>query len=300
MADPALVQKQRHQSSGEAHSGQAKRDCGRSQPSTQTSRHRVDSSAVSSRSHLQAQSASDVGSLRDVSQQETSGLRLTTSGSISHGDGRSFHQLGSPSGVCVPSNSLVDTCLKEGARLGELPVSSGGPRVGQSELVSNVAPSVSRSANSVTISVQPSVASCRQSVPCESGAVQPSRLEGIQQHLEGGGFSQEVANRIASSQRQSSRRIYDSRWQMFVSWCDKRKTDPFNPSLPIITDFLLHLFKQGKEVNTIRGFRTALASTLKPMQKWDSGWHGVLHDLISNLANERPPRLKPLQIRTLA
>ncbi len=28
------------------------------------------------------------------------------------------------------------------------------------------------------------------------------------------------------------------------------------------------------------------------MQKWDSAWHGVLHDLISNLANERPPKVK--------
>ena len=60
------------------------------------------------------------------------------------------------------------------------------------------------------------------------------------------------------------------------------------------TDFLLHLVLQGKEVNTIRGFITALASTLEPLQKWDSGWHGVFHVLISYLANERSPKVKSI------
>ena len=87
------------------------------------------------------------------------------------------------------------------------------------------------------------------------------------------GFSREVSKRAASSSvRDSSNRIYDSRWERYSLWCYQRDYDPLNASLAQVADFFLHLFDVEKRAPvTIEGYRTAINTVWNPMGKTLNG-----------------------------
>ena len=92
----------------------------------------------------------------------------------------------------------------------------------------------------------------------ESACVAPRALA-IQQ----AGFSEEVAARIEAPQRCSTRAIYESKWSVFVRWCEEHKVDFRSPSIKQIADFLLFLFQEKHlQPGTIEGYRTAIADKL--------------------------------------
>ena len=72
-------------------------------------------------------------------------------------------------------------------------------------------------------------------------------------------FSDEVETRIDAPQRCSTRAVYDSKWAIFVRWCEKNKVDFRSPSIKQIADFLLYLFQKLLQPSTIDGYRTATA-----------------------------------------
>ena len=45
------------------------------------------------------------------------------------------------------------------------------------------------------------------------------------------GFSNEVATRTEAPQRRSTRAVYESKWTVFVRWCEKNKVDFRSPSI---------------------------------------------------------------------
>ena len=55
---------------------------------------------------------------------------------------------------------------------------------------------------------------------------QPSRLEVIKKFHKKRGFSEEVAQRLAISQRQSSAGVYESKWKVFGEWCHVKQINP--------------------------------------------------------------------------
>jgi integrase len=75
--------------------------------------------------------------------------------------------------------------------------------------------------------------------------------------------------------------------------------DPLKASIPIICDFLLSLFGRGYEVGTIRGYRCAIASTLKHCGR-SIGTNTDVTDLISSLALERPAHQRTVPAWDLA
>ena len=73
-------------------------------------------------------------------------------------------------------------------------------------------------------------------------------------------FSAEVATRIEAPPRRSTRAIYESKWSVFVRWCEENKVDVRTPSIKQIADFLLSLFQEKHlQPSTIEGYRTAIA-----------------------------------------
>ena len=92
----------------------------------------------------------------------------------------------------------------------------------------------------------------------ESTCLAP-RASAIQQ----AGFSDEVATRIEAPQRRSTRAVYESKWTVFVRWCEKNKVDFRSPSIKQIADFLLYLFQEKLlQPSTIDGYRTAIADKI--------------------------------------
>ena len=78
-------------------------------------------------------------------------------------------------------------------------------------------------------------------------------------------FSKSVAERIKAPQRFSSRRVYESRWTIFESWCKENQVEFGKPPLSSIADFFTYLFNEKSlKPTTIAGCRTAIADHLGP------------------------------------
>ena len=94
--------------------------------------------------------------------------------------------------------------------------------------------------------------------------VQLPRLDVVRDSLDVRGFSPETADRIAVPQWSSTRSIYNGKWTEFCSWCSWKKTDTVKATVPVVADFLVHLFERRPPlaVLTIRGYRSAIASTI--------------------------------------
>ena len=190
--------------------------------------------------------------------------------------------------ICVPgsgSSSLESGCSKRSlARSGCLCFSPGGsPRegglqvdrsgipqshshctrvaqhvmvLGSGQHVSTNSPKSAESRESIDSTLQ-SVSSQGPS-QSESACMAP-RAFAIQQ----AGFSEEVATRIEAPQRRSTRAIYESKWSVFVRWCEEHKVDFRSPSIKQIADFLLCLFQEKHlQPSTIDGYRTAISDKI--------------------------------------
>ena len=82
------------------------------------------------------------------------------------------------------------------------------------------------------------------------------RVSAIQKQV----FSDEVAARIESPQRGSTRAVYKSKWAIFVKWCESHEVDFRSLSVNQIANLVLHLFKERNlQPSTIEGYWTAIA-----------------------------------------
>ena len=91
-----------------------------------------------------------------------------------------------------------------------------------------------------------------QGSPQSKSACLAPRATAIQQ----AGFSDKVATRIEAPQSQKN----ESKWTVFVRWCEKNKVDFGSPSIKQIADFLLYLFQEKLlQPSTIDGYSTVIA-----------------------------------------
>ena len=75
-----------------------------------------------------------------------------------------------------------------------------------------------------------------------------------------------MAERVAKGKlRQSSLKLYDSRWKGFCTWCSARRLSPWHVTVQQqIAEFLHDLFIKGDlRVSTIEGYKLAIVATLK-------------------------------------
>ena len=66
------------------------------------------------------------------------------------------------------------------------------------------------------------------------------------------------------SARHSTGCLYNATWEEFCRWCHRRKADPVSANVPLVAEFLEHLFQRTHPlaIDTIRGYSLALSSTL--------------------------------------
>ena len=103
----------------------------------------------------------------------------------------------------------------------------------------------------------------QQQTSQQSGFPESSCLASGVSHEHSGRFLEEVAKRIKEPQRNSSRRIYQSRWSIFGKWCEESQVDVFDPTIPDAANFLNCLFKERNlKPSTIAGYRRAIADGL--------------------------------------
>ena len=82
-------------------------------------------------------------------------------------------------------------------------------------------------------------------------------------HYRTSGFSGRAARVLSGVLRESSSRLYQSRWKIFCGWCRGRSVAPVNASVPVVVDFLIHLRQdKGLSVSAVKGYCSALNSVL--------------------------------------
>ena len=88
-------------------------------------------------------------------------------------------------------------------------------------------------------------------------------LATLQRHYRKSGFSGRAARVLSGVLRESSSRLYQSRWKIFCGWCRGRSVAPVNASVPVVVDFLIHLHQdKGLSVSAVKGYCSALNSVL--------------------------------------
>ena len=94
-------------------------------------------------------------------------------------------------------------------------------------------------------------------------ALEPSRVATLKRHYRKSGFSGRAARVLSGVLRESSSRLYQSRWKIFCGWCRGRGVAPVNATVPVVVDFLIHLRQdKGLSVSAVKGYCSALNSVL--------------------------------------
>ena len=102
-----------------------------------------------------------------------------------------------------------------------------------------------------------------QQVPQQRGVPESTCVASGFQESNSGRFSSEVAERIEAPQRESSRKVYQSRWAIYGQWCSQNKVDITSTTVPQVAEFLNYLFTvKNLKPATITGYRTAIADAL--------------------------------------
>ena len=102
-----------------------------------------------------------------------------------------------------------------------------------------------------------------QSVPSRRPRAEPSRVATLKRHYRKSGFSGRAARVLSGVLRESSSRLYQSRWRIFCGWCRGRGVAPVNATVPVVVDFLIHLRQdKGLSVSAVKGYCSALNSVL--------------------------------------
>ena len=117
-----------------------------------------------------------------------------------------------------------------------------------------------------------------------------SRMESLRDHLSSEGISREATDILLSAQRRSTNAQYKSCWAKWCSWSHQRQIDPFRPAVSDLVHFLTELFEQGKQYSTINTYRSAISSTVPPLEGTPLGQHKIVCNFMRGVFNRRPPK----------
>lgn len=124
----------------------------------------------------------------------------------------------------------------------------------------------------------------RQQLPASS------RMETLREHLSSEGISKEATDILLSAQRGSTNAQYKSCWAKWCGWSRQRQIDPFCPAVSDLVHFLTELFEQGKQYSTINTYRSAISSTVPPLDGTPLGQHKIVCSFMRGVFNRRPPK----------
>ena len=199
----------------------------------------------------------------DLPQREAAPVLLACPGSPGRLRGCVSPSLGRPGSVRVPSLSSGRSGDRSRPRVVACRDDSGRTSLAREGVVRRLAASTDPTTPGSTLLGQAASATPLQSVPSRRPRVEPSRVATLQRHYRKSGFSGRAARVLSGVLRESSSRLYQSRWKIFCGWCRGRSVAPVNASVPVVVDFLIHLRQdKGLSVSAVKGYCSALNSVL--------------------------------------
>ena len=103
-------------------------------------------------------------------------------------------------------------------------------------------------------------------------------------------FSPAVSELLLASWREGTGKHYNSIWRLWNSWCEPRKINPSCPPLKEVLSCLDTQFNEERAYHTVSGYRSALSSTLPPVDGVAVGAHPLVARLMKGAYNLRPPK----------
>ena len=89
---------------------------------------------------------------------------------------------------------------------------------------------------------------------------------------------------MADSFKESTIKQYESRWKLFVSWCETNNVSYLTPTTPQVADFLVYLFKERNLVpKSVEVYRSAIGQVVKSCSGLDIGHNPHLNQLIEGM-----------------
>ena len=201
--------------------------------------------------------------VRDLPQREAAPILLACPGSTGRLRGCVSSSLGRPGSLRVPS-----LCSGRSGDRSRPAVIAGRDDSGRTSLaregvVRRLAASTDPTTPGSSLLGQAASAAPLQPVPSRRPRAEPSRVATLKRHYRKSGFSGRAARVLSGVLRDSSSRLYQSRWKIFCGWCRGRSVAPVNASVPVVVDFLIHLRQdKGLSVSAVKGYCSALNSVL--------------------------------------
>ena len=234
--------------------------------------------------------SSGSGSLREQSKSSSPLLRIAVPGLGSVGDGRSDMLMAAEGNLRFPAD-VFDTPIptsSQAFRRVSVPTSSPVVSAGQVDTSANVVSGNTLSANSgIEGDAGPTTLGVSPPISAQSPATSVVPSWGSLRKL---GFSERVVDRIINARAASTNKQYKSKWDYFVSWSTSSGRDPLAASLPLLTEFLVHVFNDRKvSVRTLKNYRSATAFYWRSNVGYElPDQDPVLSDLFRSFKRERP------------
>ena len=195
---------------------------------------------------------------------------------------------------CVPVSSVLspDEVPEEDSEGGGSSVCVSCPDVERSPMVSPLTEPLCRPTyNAASSPSSTHERAGRRSPSRGSETAAPSRLAAVGRIWQHQQLSADVSSLLSSSWRGGTRKHYDSAWSLWCQWCRQREINPVSPSSGIATvlQYLTDQVSAGKSYRTIGVYRSALSSTLQPMDGHAIGQHPLVSRLMRGIYQQRPP-----------
>ena len=201
--------------------------------------------------------------VRDLPQREAAPILLACPGSTGHLRGCVSSSLGRSGPLRVPSLCSGRSGDRSRPTVIASRDDSGRTSLAREGVVRRLAASTDPTTPGSTLLGQAASAAPLQPVPSRRPRAEPSRVATLKRHYRKSGFSGRAARVLSGVLRESSSRLYQSRWMIFCGWCRGRSVAPVNASVPVVMDFLIHLRQdKGLSVSAVKGYCSALNSVL--------------------------------------
>ena len=169
-----------------------------------------------------------------------------------------------------------------------------GAALGNQDLLSISNASFSATTSEVASVTKTVEATSFAGLPSESSVTQSPRLL-AQGRLSDEGFSGECIDRILNPFRDSTKAVYEGKWNRFINYCKERDLDANLITIPQLADFFLYLFTVlNQRPITIAGYRSALGPHLSH-RLGDLGSNPVLSKLFKSFHRDRPKALSRVE-----
>ena len=226
--------------------------------------HRVVPGPASLPGSFQSLGNSDGGSLCNIKESQAPHLLLSSSGSPCLEGRRDAATVGRSSSLCVSTVQHDKRGDQQVCQIQERFNDSGGPILASTGVVSGPSDAAYRLPQ--TPAYEEKATQATTHLPLSSRLIRSrsDRLQTVRKLVRAKGFSRQAAECIAKCRRESSAKLYQSKWALFRKWCVDNKISSSSTSLSEIADFFIFLRNVKKFAPiTIKGYRAALSSVFK-------------------------------------